>query len=390
MQLIAGSAASSPLEEQPVEAQGQAARDVGESHASAAEFAQVVIAAGVVIALLRFAQPFFVPLFVGILSSYTLGPVVTALQRVRVPRSAGAAVVLCISVALILGVAYALSDDAARLADELPSTAKRLRQMMHEKLGGNSNALASMHKAAAELERAANEASGNKTVAPPATQGGAIAQFKAYLLTGTSSALAGIAELLVALLIAYFLLAAGDTFRRKLVRIAGPSLARRRVTLEVLDEVHDQVQRYMLILLVTNLLVGLAVWGLFAAAGMEGAGLWGVIAGFLHVIPYAGTVVLAGAAAVAGMIQFGSITGGLLLAGGTVAIATLIGIGLTTWLNSRAARINPVMLFGGLLFFGWLWGAWGLLLGPPLLAVMKAISERVESMQAFAELLRGA
>jgi predicted PurR-regulated permease PerM len=390
MQLIAGSAASSPLEERPAEAQGQAARDVGESHARAAEFAQVVIAAGVVIALLRFAQPFFVPLFVGILSSYTLGPVVTALQRVRVPRSAGAAVVLCISVASILGVAYALSDDAARLADELPSTAKRLRQMMHEKLGGNSNALASMHKAAAELERAANEASGNKTVAPPATQGGAIAQFKAYLLTGTSSALAGIAELLVALLIAYFLLAAGDTFRRKLVRIAGPSLARRRVTLEVLDEVHDQVQRYMLILLVTNLLVGLAVWGLFAAAGMEGAGLWGVIAGFLHVIPYAGTVVLAGAAAVAGMIQLGSITGGLLLAGGTVAIATLIGIGLTTWLNSRAARINPVMLFGGLLFFGWLWGAWGLLLGPPLLAVMKAISERVESMQAFAELLRGA
>jgi predicted PurR-regulated permease PerM len=390
MQLIAGSSASSPLEERPAEAQGQAARDVGESHARAAEFAQVVIAAGVVIALLRFAQPFFVPQFVGILSSYTLGPVVTALQRVRVPRSAGAAVVLCISVASILGVAYALSDDAARLADELPSTAKRLRQMMHEKLGGNSNALASMHKAAAELERAANEASGNKTVAPPATQGGAIAQFKAYLLTGTSSALAGIAELLVALLIAYFLLAAGDTFRRKLGRIAGPSLARRRVTLEVLDEVHDQVQRYMLILLVTNLLVGLAVWGLFAAAGMEGAGLWGVIAGFLHVIPYAGTVVLAGAAAVAGMIQLGSITGGLLLAGGTVAIATLIGIGLTTWLNSRAARINPVMLFGGLLFFGWLWGAWGLLLGPPLLAVMKAISERVESMQAFAELLRGA
>jgi predicted PurR-regulated permease PerM len=390
MQLIAGSAASSPLEEHPAEAQGEAARDVGESHARAAELAQVVIAGGVVIALLRFAQPFFVPLFVGILSSYTLGPVVTALQRVRVPRSAGAAVVLCISVASILGVAYALSDDAARLADELPSTAKRLRQMMHEKLGSNSNALASMHKAAAELERAANEASGNKTVVPPATQGGAIAQFKAYLLTGTSSALAGIAELLVALLIAYFLLAAGDTFRRKLVRIAGPSLARRRVTLEVLDEVHDQVQRYMLILLVTNLLVGLAVWGLFAAAGMEGAGLWGVIAGFLHVIPYAGTVVLAGAAAVAGMIQFGSITGGLLLAGGTVAIATLIGIGLTTWLNSRAARINPVMLFGGLLFFGWLWGAWGLLLGPPLLAVMKAISERVESMQAFAELLRGA
>lgn len=341
------------------------------------------------IVLLRLAQPFFVPLFVGILSSYTFGPLVTALQRVRVPRAIGAAVVLGICVTLILGGAYTLSDDAARLADNLPSTAKRLRQLMHEKLSGKSNALASMHKAAVELERAADEASGNKTVAPPAPQGGGVAQIKAYLLAGTSGALGGLAELLVALLIAYFLLAAGDTFRRKLVCIAGPSLTRRRVTVEVLDEVHDQVQRYMLILFVTNVLIGISVWALFASVGMEGAGLWGVIASLLHVVPYAGTAVLAGAAGVAGMIQFGSITAGLLLAGGTLAIATLIGIGLTTWLNSRAARINPVMLFAGLLFFGWLWGAWGLLLGPPLLAVIKAISERVDSMQPIAELLRG-
>jgi predicted PurR-regulated permease PerM len=95
------------------------------------------------------------------------------------------------------------------------------------------------------------------------------------------------------------------------------------------------------------------------------------------------------AAGIAALIQFQSLTSALLLAGGTLVIATLIGIGLNTWLNSRFTRMNPVLVFGSLMFFGWLWGAWGLLLALPLLAVIKAIAERVEAMHAIAELMRG-
>jgi predicted PurR-regulated permease PerM len=207
-------------------------------------------------------------------------------------------------------------------------------------------------------------------------------------MAGTSGALLQVSEILLALLLAYFLLAAGDTFRRKLTRIAGPSLQRRRVTVEVLDEIHDQVQRYMIILLITNVLIGLATWALFAAWGLESAGLWGVIAGFLHVIPYVGSALLAAAAAIAALIQFGSLTSAALLAGATLVIAVLIGAGLNTWLSSRFTRMNPVMVFGSLMFFGWLWGAWGLLLALPLLAVVKAIAERVEATHAIAELMR--
>src|SRR4249920_3496286 len=144
----------------------------------------------------------------------------------------------------------------------------------------------------------------------------------------------------------------------------------------------------MVILLITNVLIGLATWALFAAVGLESAGLWGVIAGLLHVIPYAGSALLAVAAGVAALIQFESLTSGVLLAGGTLAIATLIGIVLNTWLNSRFTRMNPVLVFGSLMFFGWLWGAWGLLLALPLLAVIKAIAERVEAMHTIAELMR--
>jgi len=384
----------------PVKSRGQPVQLVADAaplrddHANRyVEVAIIVIGIAAGIALLRFAEGFFVPLLVGLLTSYVLGPLVCALQRVGIPRAIGAAIVLVAVVALAAGTVYALSDDAARIADQLPSTARKLREMLHERVGNKPNPLASVHKAAAELDRAAKEASGTTLVAavrsvPMDTNG--VARLEGYLVAGTSGALLQISELLLALMLAYFLLAAGDSFRRKLMRIAGPSLARRRVTVEILNEIHDQVQRYMLVLLITNVLIGLATWGLFAAVGLESAGLWGFAAGLLHVVPYAGSALLAVAAGIAALIQFESWTSALLLAAGAVGIAALIGTGLNTWMNSWATHMNPVMMFGSLLLFGWLWGAWGLLLALPLLAVVKALAERIEGMNALAELIRDA
>jgi len=384
----------------PVKSRGQPVQLVADAaplrddHANRyVEVAIIVIGIAAGIALLRFAEGFFVPLLVGLLTSYVLGPLVCALQRVGIPRAIGAAIVLVAVVALAAGTVYALSDDAARIADQLPSTARKLREMLHERVGNKPNPLASVHKAAAELDRAAKEASGTTLVAavrsvPMDTNG--VARLEGYLVAGTSGALLQISELLLALMLAYFLLAAGDSFRRKLMRIAGPSLARRRVTVEILNEIHDQVQRYMLVLLITNVLIGLATWGLFAAVGLESAGLWGFAAGLLHVVPYAGSALLAVAAGIAALIQFESWTSALLLAAGAVGIAALIGTGLNTWMNSWATHMNPVMMFGSLLLFGCLWGAWGLLLALPLLAVVKALAERIEGMNALAELIRDA
>ena len=88
-------------------------------------------------------------------------------------------------------------------------------------------------------------------------------------------------------------------------------------------------------------------------------------------------------------VQTGSLGDGLIAAGVVLAIATTIGMGLATWMQGRAAHMNPVAVFIGVLFFGWLWGGWGLLLGVPILAVVKSIADRVEAMQPISELLRG-
>ena len=87
-------------------------------------------------------------------------------------------------------------------------------------------------------------------------------------------------------LIAFFLMASGDRFRRKMVKLAGPTLSRKKVTLQALNQIHDQIQRYMLVQLFTSVLVGLATWLSFLALGLENAAVWGIAAGVLDLVPY--------------------------------------------------------------------------------------------------------
>ncbi len=240
--------------------------------------------------------------------------------------------------------------------------------------------------AAAELDRAAAEAAGKRAPAPEPSANVA-GQLQTFVAEQSSKALVVLSEVLMAILLTFFLLAAGDTFRRKCASLAGVSLARRRVTVEVLNEIDAQVQAYMVTLLVANVLIALATWAAMTALGLPNAGMWAVFAGVVHVIPYAGTAVTAAAVGVAMFVHSGSFAEAALAAALVTGLAVLIGIVLTTWMQGRASRINPVAVFVGILFFGWLWGGWGLLLGVPILAVVKTIADRIEPLHPLAELL---
>ena len=123
------------------------------------------------------------------------------------------------------------------------------------------------------------------------------------------------------------------------------------------------------------------------ALGVEQAGVWGVVAGVLHFIPYLGPVVFALASGVAAFMQFGNVLDALAVAGASLVVATIVGSLILTWVQGRYARVNAAVLFIALLFFGWLWGVWGLLLGAPLVAIAKVVCDRVESLQPVGELL---
>jgi predicted PurR-regulated permease PerM len=171
------------------------------------------------------------------------------------------------------------------------------------------------------------------------------------------------------------------------VRIAGSSLSRKKVTVTILDDINQSIQRYMLMLLTTNVMVGVATWIAFRMIGLDNAGAWGVFAGVAHLIPYFGPAVTAALTGMAGFIQFGTFSTALLVAGASLLVATIIGTFVTAWMTGRIAKMNTAGVFISLLFFGWLWGVWGLLLSIPIIVIVKVVSQQVEPLHPLAELL---
>ncbi len=340
-----------------------------------------VIAAIAVIGLLRWAAAFFIPFVAGLLIAYALRPIVEALERLRLPRTLSASLVLILVVAALGGGIYTLSDDFERAVATLPDAARKIRIAAEHSGRQQSSPIAHVQEAAKELEQAAAADSKPRPAPrrPAASLGetGIALQLQQYVLRQAASALGVVAEIGLAILLAFFVLLAGDSFRRKLMQLVGPSLARKRMTLEVLQEIDVQVQRYMFVTLVTNVTVAVAVAALAAAVGLDEPAAWGIAAGLLHLVPYAGAVLAAIALAVGGLLQLGSLTAAVLLGLGTLLVVATIGVLFQTWLQSRASRVNAVAVFVGLLFFGWLWGAWGLVLGAPLIAIAKTVADRI-------------
>jgi predicted PurR-regulated permease PerM len=196
-----------------------------------------------------------------------------------------------------------------------------------------------------------------------------------------------IGDTVMLLLLVVFLLLSGDTFKRKLTRISGPSLSKRKITVAILEDIDQSIQNYMLTLLAANIVLGILTWIAFRFIGLDNAGAWAVAAGILHFIPYLGPALTALATGMAAFMQFESVSMALLVAICSLAIATLVGMVLFTWMSGKMCRMNTTAVFVALLFWGWLWGVWGLLFAIPIMGIVKVFAERIEDLQPLAELL---
>jgi predicted PurR-regulated permease PerM len=340
---------------------------------------------------LRWAEAVVIPVLLGLTFSYALSPLVDRLERLRLPRALGAALLIGSLASGIGWTVWSLSDDAAALVESLPNAAQKVRQALREQRGPSETAIHKVQRAATEIEQAAQEGGTSDPVAVRGVTRVHIerAQFdiKDYLWSGTLGLAASAGEALVVVFITFFLLASGNSFRRKMVHIAGPTFARKRITVQALDEITAQVQRYLLVQAFTSLLVGVATWMAFGLVGLEHAAVWGVVACLANLVPYIGSLVVTSGAALVGFVQFGSLHMALIVAAVSMLLHILSGNLLMPWLTSRANRMNAVTIFVGVLAFGWLWGVWGLLLGVPILTTVKAVCDRVDDLKSVGELL---
>lgn len=353
-----------------------------------ADNAKVVLAVIAVIFLLHFGAPFFIPLFVGLLIAFALSPAVDLLQRVVRSRVVSATLIVAATLGLIGLGAWTWADDAQRLWEEIPNTTRAVAKSFREMAKKPASPVAEVKKAAAEIEATiasdGKAAPARPAAPPPAASSGS---FWGMVWEGGKGLVTAISQVTGVIFLVFFMLASGDLFKRKLVRIGGTTLSEKKLTVEVIDEIDRQIRHYLGVLLVSNVLVGIFTWVAFRMLGVHYAELWALGAGILHTAPYFGPALIAVASLLAGFLQFDSWPKGFLVAGVTIGIATLVGSVFATWLASRQSRMNTTATFIGLLFFAWLWGLWGILLGIPLLAIVKTICDHNDEWKPVAELL---
>jgi predicted PurR-regulated permease PerM len=348
-----------------------------------------VLAVLATVFMLRWASAVLIPLMLGIVMSYALTPVVDWLARRRIPRLIASCLVMFGIVGGMGASAYFFADDAAELVETLPVAAKKLRDAM-QRSAQVSSPISKMQEAADHIEDAAKQAE----QASRPRDGVQVVRLERpgldlteYLWTGTLGLVTLIGQATIVFFITCFLLAAGDTFRRKVVRIGGGRLSEKKLTVQAMDEIADQIQRYLLVQVVISVVVGVATWLAFLWIGVENAAVWGIAGGVLNLVPYIGPIAVTAASVLVAFLQFGTFEGMMLVAGAGVVIHIISGYVLGPWFTSRAASMSPVVVFVGVMAWGWLWGIWGLLLGIPILMIVKSICDRVEDLKPVGELL---
>ena len=353
--------------------------------------ALTLVAAIAVVFALDWAQSFVITMLLGILFAYTLNPLVEWLEQIRIPRVVGTTLVMLAVVGSLAFGGYALRGQTQTILDQVPVAVSRVSAGLARTSSGEASTMQKVQTAATTIEQATSGATETPVATRTPSTRVVVDQpgFKLgdFLLAGSTGAMGVIGQATMVVFLTFFLLISGDTYRRKLVRLTGPTLSHKKITVLILDDINQSIQRYMFMLLATNVMVGLATWLALRLMGLETAGAWAVAAGLLHVIPYLGPGVTAAGIGMTAFMQFDTLSMALLAGGASLLIATLIGTFITTWMTGRIARMNTAAVFVSLLFWTWLWGVWGMLLSIPITVIVKVVAEHVKPMQAVAELL---
>jgi predicted PurR-regulated permease PerM len=347
-----------------------------------------VLAFAATMYLLHWAQEAFIPIVLSILISYALEPIVTLLTRVRVPRIIAAGLVVLMTGGVLGYGIYSLSDDVTALVAQVPDAAQRLRRMMDR--DSSPGPIEQVQKAAAELQKTADQAAGTNPARKDVTRvqiEEPTINVRQYVTWGSTSLVTFAGQATLVFFFVFFLLASGDLFKRKLVKLAGPSLAKKKITVQILDEINRQIARFLLVRIGTSIVVGVATWIAFSMIGLGQAALWGTLAGILNTVPYFGPVIVAIGTAIVAFLQFGTVAMAASVSGISLLITSIEGWLLTPWLTSRTARTNEVAIFVGLILWSFVWGIWGTLLAVPMLVAVKAYCDHIEDLKPVGELL---
>jgi predicted PurR-regulated permease PerM len=330
------------------------------------------------VGFLYFAKVVILPLVVAVMLSFLLKPVVKWLAGLKVPPALGAAIVLLVMLFALGNGITRLTKPANDFVAQLPESLRRVEEKVRRLI---------WH--AEQLSKAAAQVQDFTKGSPPEEATPKVEVKRSGLMdtifSATTSFIAGAIETIVLL---YFLLASGELFQLKLIKLL-PNFHEKKKVTAIVHEVQQSISAFLFTISIINLclgtLVGVGVW----LAGLGNPILWGVTAALLNFVPYFGPIVGVAILGLAGLLTFESV--------GHALVPPLIYLGLhaleanfiTPTLLGRRLTLNPVVIFLSLMFWTWLWGITGALLSVPLLMILKILCDHFKTLTPIAEFLSG-
>ena len=330
------------------------------------------------VAALYFAKPFMMPIVLAGLLTFLLKPIVQCLTKIRVPRVIATLLVMAVFFSVISIAATQLVQPAAQWVARAPETIEKARERFD-----------SLFRRAERLSRVAARVEGiTKTPADQATPAVEIKSppvLMNMVVTYTRSFVAGLIETVVLL---FFMLAAGDLFMQKLVKVL-PTLHDKKKAVGIADEVQHNLSTFLFTITLINATLGVAVGVAAFFVGLPNPVLWGVLAGTLNFVPYFGPITGVAVLLIAGFISFDSVWRGVLPALIYLSLHAVESNIITPMILGRRLTLNPLVIFISLMFWTWLWGIPGALLSIPMLMMLKIFCDHFKPLAPVGEFLSG-
>jgi predicted PurR-regulated permease PerM len=323
---------------------------------------------------LYYAREFFLPLILASLLTLTFRPLARELHRRGIPGAAIAVLFVVVLAGAVIGAAFLIAQPLADLFSQAPTIAQKLR----DRFSDLRQPLSTLSEAGKAFQDIAN-GEGTDTEQVVIAQPG--------IITWAADTLGGIGTTLGATLIfTIFLLASGDLFLLKLVRVVG-SLSEAKRSLRIVHDVENEVSRYLLTITMINVGLGCLVGTAMAILGMPGPLAWGAVVALLNYIPYVGPFAGILSVAAVSLITFPTIGMALLPPAAYLILSLLEGAFVSPMVLGRRLELNSVAILVVLALAGWMWGIVGALIAVPLLVVVKVFCDHFPNLSTFGEFL---
>lgn len=356
------------------------------------------------VVVLWWGQSFLIPLTAGLMLVMLVTPLSVWLEHVLRSRFVATLLTLTLVMGTLVAGAMIFGGQLVRVAERTPEMISMAAIKLAERDPGTESVFTRARDALRELDRATERVLSGRTPrpskraaalaaaaaasAPDTITTTATVALREGAVTGSGALLGFAANLSIVFLIAFFVLVGGKPLTERFLALWSDHPDTHARAEHALLECAHQIRIYAGVLLVTNALIGATVWLVFSLTGLPDAGGWGVTAAVLHVIPYLGMAVLTGLGSAETFLAHGSLGSAAAMAAFLVVMSTLIGTVVTAWLQGKAAKMNPAAVFIGLVFWGAIWGLWGLFLGPALVVAIKVIAAHTRAGQRLAHLMQ--